>query len=851
MMDVAARAAGLPELCEQLVKRAQRSGELRADLEWEDIPMIACGLGRSRMPSRARRPAAADGRDSSRSSSTAFARPGARSCRGRSDGTDPPSEYGQFGCTTPDPSAPAEIQIVHGRPVCSNDEERGRVLDMSGRLRPVALASTVMLLVAMAATIPTFGWLPLVPNVFGGVAYYLITRRLNYFRRPEVALIGMWLAAELLIGLSIAASHGSRQYLLSMLAFPAVFGSIMFPRRVVVPCIAFTLAVVMAVGFAFVGPAISATPPILLVPVVSVIVLSMTASGLGAVDARSRSTAIIDQLTGAFNRLALIPRAAELSHQAAATGERVSILVGDVDSFKAINDELGHGVGDAVLKEVASRLSVGLGAFEPIYRFGGEEFVIMLAGVELGEALATAERLRRAVAATPIMGSSVTMSFGVAASVPGVSFDFEEVFGRADGALYAAKRAGRNRVSTVSARPPESAEARPAARGRLERRGLHRGHDEGAVIQLAPAASQKSRSWREHIERERANTGNWLVRDQVERDHMLDLNRLLGRNFRRSAAVTFAAILSAVPWFGPLLLVPPLIAGVAYNVIQMRLDRLRRPEFALVTGWLLMQLGIAGGFMLAHHSPLFALPLFLLMVIGSAAVFPRRAVVLGIAATALLLVAAAMVLDAGQVRAVPAVVIFPLVLLGMIGLTGSAVGRSSIHYRGAAVVDELTGMLNRSAMVARVAEITHQTRLTGEPVAVVIADLDHFKAINDRYGHVRGDVVLQEVAYRIRKHLRAFDSVYRLGGEEFAVLLAGSGIDEAANVAERIWDAVQSAPIDGLPVTMSCGIAITAPEEPFEFESLMARADAALYAAKHSGRNCIRVGDAEDQRLAA
>jgi diguanylate cyclase (GGDEF)-like protein len=112
-------------------------------------------------------------------------------------------------------------------------------------------------------------------------------------------------------------------------------------------------------------------------------------------------------------------------------------------------------------------------------------------------------------------------------------------------------------------------------------------------------------------------------------------------------------------------------------------------------------------------------------------------------------------------------------------------------------------------------------------------------------------VVLQEVAYRIRKHLRAFDSVYRLGGEEFAVLLAGGGIGEAARVAERIWDAVQSAPIDGLPVTVSCGIAVSAPNEAFDFEAVLARADDALYLAKHGGRNCIRVDGPENDRVAA
>jgi diguanylate cyclase (GGDEF)-like protein len=386
-------------------------------------------------------------------------------------------------------------------------------------------------------------------------------------------------------------------------------------------------------------------------------------------------------------------------------------------------------------------------------------------------------------------------------------------------------------------------ERRRADRARAEQRGT--------LVQLGPPSSERPRGWREHIEHERKATGNWLVADQLEREHVLALNRLLSRNFRRTAVVTFGAIVASVPWFGPLLLVPPVLAAAVYNLIQVRLDRMRRPEFALLTGWLVMQLGVAFGFVLSQHAPLFALPLFLLMVIGSAAAFPQRAVVMGVATTALLIVAAATVLGAGQVRATPAIVILPLVLLGVIGLTGSAVGRSSLHYREAAVVDELTGMLNRAALAARAAELMHQARLTGESVAVILTDLDHFKSINDRYGHARGDAVLQEVAYRIRKHLRAFESVYRLGGEEFAVLLAGCGEAGAAQAAERIWDAVHGEPIGGLPVTTSCGVAATAPGEEFDFDTLFARADAALYAAKRSGRNCIRVAAVPAEALAA
>jgi diguanylate cyclase (GGDEF)-like protein len=644
----------------------------------------------------------------------------------------------------------------------------------------------------------------------------------------------------LLLGVGIALASGPHEYLLAVLVIPAVFGSIMFPLRTVVPCVAFTLGVIVAVGLGFDWGAVSNTPPVLWVPLLSGIVLTMTGSAVGNLDAESRSTAIVDQLTGAFNRLALIPRAAEIAHQAAATGSPVSVVLCDVDSFKAINDQLGHSAGDTVLKEVASRLRSCMGAFEPIYRFGGEEFVLLLAGLDLAPAVEVAERLRAAIHATQILDSTVTMSFGVAASTTGDRFDFEDVFRRADDALYEAKHTGRNRVSasgapagrsTVELRPPDRRQS-SAFHSQPDRRWRH-------VERATP--SQPSRHWQERIAREREKTGNWLLRDQVEREHMLDLNSLLGRNFRRTAAASFLAILASAPWFGWLMLVPPAIAGAVYNLIQMRLGRFRRPEYALITGWLLMQVGTAVGFVLARHSPLFALPLFLLMVIGFAAVFPRHAVILGTAATAVLLVAAAYVIGARQVRSTPAIVIFPLVLLGTIALTGSAVGRSAIHYRGAAVVDELTGMLNRAALTARAAELAHQTTVTGEPVAVILADLDHFKSINDRYGHARGDAVLREVAYRIRKHLRAFESVYRLGGEEFAVLLAGCDGEYATRVAERIWDAVRAEAFDGLPVTMSCGVAATHPGETFDYQTVFARADAALYAAKHSGRDCIRL----------
>ena len=128
----------------------------------------------------------------------------------------------------------------------------------------------------------------------------------------------------------------------------------------------------------------------------------------------------------------------------------MSAIVGDVDRFKRVNDDHGHGVGDAVLKEIVRRLSDCLSAFEPVYRMGGEEFLILLPGLHTAAAEEVALRMWEAVRAQPIAGVRVTMSFGVATS-GAEGFDFDALFARADEALYAAKRGGRDWVRLARA----------------------------------------------------------------------------------------------------------------------------------------------------------------------------------------------------------------------------------------------------------------------------------------------------------------------------------------------------------------------------------------------------------------
>jgi diguanylate cyclase (GGDEF)-like protein len=129
----------------------------------------------------------------------------------------------------------------------------------------------------------------------------------------------------------------------------------------------------------------------------------------------------------------------------------------------------------------------------------------------------------------------------------------------------------------------------------------------------------------------------------------------------------------------------------------------------------------------------------------------------------------------------------------------------------------------------------------GEGLSLVMADLDHFKSINDQYGHITGDHVLASVAAVFQSHLRTYDLAARYGGEEFVLLLPATSAEGAMVVAERMRKALADITVPDCPrqITMSLGVATWMPgETPEQF---VARADAALYKAKNAGRNRVEV----------
>ena len=165
-----------------------------------------------------------------------------------------------------------------------------------------------------------------------------------------------------------------------------------------------------------------------------------------------------------------------------------------------------------------------------------------------------------------------------------------------------------------------------------------------------------------------------------------------------------------------------------------------------------------------------------------------------------------------------------------------------------AQTDPLTGVLNRRSLVERLDAACLRARARGLPIALLFIDLDHFKEINDTFGHAAGDACLSAVIAPIQAELRQSDVVGRYGGEEFVVILSSADITAAHPIAERIRNRVETVRIEGygVPIQLTCSIGVATSDTLGVWgEHLIAQADAAVYAAKRSGRNRVQVAIAQ------
>jgi two-component system, cell cycle response regulator len=167
--------------------------------------------------------------------------------------------------------------------------------------------------------------------------------------------------------------------------------------------------------------------------------------------------------------------------------------------------------------------------------------------------------------------------------------------------------------------------------------------------------------------------------------------------------------------------------------------------------------------------------------------------------------------------------------------------------RHQATHDVLTGLSNRRAIRDLLSLELARAARQRTPVGVVMVDIDHFKQVNDTYGHIAGDAVLSEVAARMRSQMRAYDSAGRYGGEEFLLILPGCDIQSAVVKADALRALIGGTPVltqeRPINIAASMGVAVYAEDSGFAPDDLIYQADTALYQAKRNGRNCVKVMD--------
>jgi diguanylate cyclase (GGDEF)-like protein len=328
---------------------------------------------------------------------------------------------------------------------------RERLLDMEQRVRRYRAACFAILALALASTGPTVGWLWLLPLAAGFAGFGIADRFMQASERPWLWVAAAWGLLPLLLAGAVISTGGPTSPVVMWFALPAVtLGARFDPWGMVVGTV--YLVSVFLLSTVAVDPAGAAEHSQTLVAALALLLCTVILSGaLVESDRAHRRRSTLDPLTGLFNRNALEQRLAELDGAPCGTGEGRShaLLLCDLDHFKRVNDELGHAAGDAVLRDVAYTMRAALRADDSIYRIGGEEILVVLPGAGEQDAVAVAERLRKAVRERRIVGARVTISIGAAVTKPS-KVNTDDLVARADAALYAAKAKGRDMVFVAS-----------------------------------------------------------------------------------------------------------------------------------------------------------------------------------------------------------------------------------------------------------------------------------------------------------------------------------------------------------------------------------------------------------------
>lgn len=541
----------------------------------------------------------------------------------------------------------------------------------------------------------------------------------------------------------------------------------------------------------------------------------------------------LDALSGLYNRTALYRELNARIRHAENNGAPLSLILFDLDDFKEVNDLYGHAVGDQTITRLSGLLRDRVRGSELAARYGGEEFVLVLPGTRLAGAASRANFSRERVEELTLPAGTSTFHLTVSAGVAEwqAGMDAAALIELADRRMYEAKEAGKNRVNSGDAQVQEALEQIPSPMENVLRR---------------PPAKKTRRSFVEDpgskqefflllLQQCLYGIGLWLV-----------LTIFLSHSVQ--AFLAYAG------------------TGLSLFVLYSILRTTQNPK---TVKWLYVAF--------AYGSMLLMLPAMYFFCGGLGSGVPVLFILAASAITLLfngpfavftltlltLLSFAVMGLDLGHPGLVSRFTdlgdlsyFYTLATTVFVGVTLSRIMR--MLYRNyqenrkfsdelmkqlqeTSVIDPLSGAYDRRFLLDYLAESIQLTESGELPVfSVLMFDLDHFKLINDHYGHLTGDECIRSLARLVKENLRQDDVLIRYGGEEFVCVLRGASDYTAVKRAEEIRAKVSAASLaEALrePVTLSCGVVMYRPG--MTPDELIREADRQLYRAKQKGRNRV------------
>lgn len=576
---------------------------------------------------------------------------------------------------------------------------------------------------------------------------------------------------------------------------------------------------------------------------------------------QAQRLSLTDTLTGVANRRGILYKLQRELSRAKRHGHPLTVAIFDLDHFKQINDRWGHPMGDQILRACTEAVSEEIRASDTLGRFGGEEFLLVLTDTTEEQAGHLLKRCQRRIQALSLHSTAgdpvlVTASFGCCSLAIEQHHEItrDDLINTADQALYAAKNSGRNRIEKAKANHKRTL-ANATIRSGWHWQELLRPSSWRpflySILGWSPVAKAMLISCiTAYIAMNAVGVLLLLltlenIQPFINVQTIQTSTVIAGLVMLTSLIIFFSGFSVRRRWPGSLF----------YQHLSLQFFGLALVSLGYLTGILYISTGI-----MLLCSPIIGFMLFerriviqvFLVSLGSVVVLAY------LSAFGVLPYAPAFkpFITSQQIN-IPLLtfliyyfitICIALVFVLFNHILGSWRERSA-EIKAAGKIDALTGVMNRHCILQELEAAISRSQRLRQGSAVILLDMDHFKQINDTWGHPAGDQVLKHAAKRLRQTLREEDSIGRFGGEEFLLVLQELTQAQAKKLVERCRQCLADAvTVEGsrqqtITVSASFGLVFFNGESAVNADDLIRLADVALYRAKNAGRNRVEVSD--------